>query len=856
MKNIAHRSVISKFLSLILVLALMVCGMGVTARAETLTAELLYLDSAMNLAIAVTYTDDGTGTVPQLAFVSPSGEVFQQGVTPEDKLIVDQVDNILYFYIPDAQAGSWMIRYDSVFSGRLSVTTAPYSRDLLIEQFVINQVENNYAAVSFQTSFPVGKSLDYVIRAVTLNADGTIMGTKDLYTGYGYTNEMINAYVPLFELGSYSDYRLQLQVYVDEYGVEVTDTALSGSFGYDNPNAPGMMDEFNIILNRTTGDMKIDWTNAAIYNAEKYILAVYSSLDANEPVYTNTFTSDVTSTSILVDASADWLRVELSYAYSGTSVVSQIRSMTIEPNAVDFEIKTGENTSSLQAQISYNVPSGEVELYAFVREDEANKPFKISGSGTVAVNIEENDNTLYVAYKPTDHVVILESKEIFVDRKAPILTFFEDLASITTSEAVFRVAGMTEAGAVVTVNGTTVQINADGSFLIELNLVPGANSFEIVSSDPAGNLSRRTLLINRSDVAAAVGSDDVQPFWKTWLPLFIAAGASLAFAILVLVLFGGKKERTAAQTLKRWSILTWVLSGAGLGVTIWLLVEKVMASNVVNTAEFFEKVKVSIDEAYAALLELQFYDQWFLIALIVTAVLVVISIGLTVTAIIAGKNQNKPPKPPKAPKEPKPPKPPKQPKPKKVKPAPTPVQNVAPQPAPVVVPEPIPESAPAPVVVPEPIPEPAPAPVVVPESIPEPVPAPVVVPESIPEPVPAPVVVPEPVPAPAVVPEPMPEPVPTPVVVSEPIPESAPAPVVVPEPIPESAPAPVVVPEPIPESAPAPVVVPEPIPEPVSAPVVEPVPAPQPVTPRFCPNCGSRCVEGASFCVNCGFKLK
>ena len=809
--SIKYCSAVCRAFALALALVLLVCGVGVQAHAETLTADLLVLDSDMNLAIAVTYTDDGTGTVPQLAFIAPDGTVFQQGITPEDQMTVEQIDNTICFYIPDARAGGWEIQYDDSFSGRLEVTTAPYARDLYVEQFVINEIQNDHAAVSLLASFPVNKELDFVINAVTLDSDGTVMGTKELYTGYGYTNEVINAYVPLDDLGSYTDYRLQLLVYVDEYGIEVSGSAMTDPFGYVNPNTPDMMGDFNIILNRSTGDLQIDWSNVTVWNAESYILAVYSSKDDSEPVYSNTYTADVTNAALLVDATADWLRVELSYAHSGVGIVSQTKAVTIEPNAVEFEVTTGEFTSAAQAEVSYNVPSGEVELYVFVHDDENNKPIKVSGSGTLAVNIEDNENTLYVAYKPSDYVVILESKDIFVDRKAPILTFFEDLSAITTNEAVFRVVGMTEAGAVLSVNGSAVQINADGSFMLELNLVPGANSFEIVSADPAGNLSRRTVLINRSNVAAAVGSDDVQPFWKTWLPLFIAVGASLAFAIFVMILFGGKKKLAAAQLLRRWSILAWVLSAAGLGVSVWLLVEKIMASNVVNTTEFFEKVKISIDEAYQALMNLQFYDQWFLIGLVVTVVLVVISIGLTVAAIIAGKNQNKPPK---APKEPKPPKPPKAAKQKKAKPEPV----VAPAPAPVAEPEPV--VAPAPVPVAEPEPEVAPAPV------------PVAEPE------------PEVTPAPVPVAEPEPEVVPAPVPVAEPEPEVAPAPAPVAEPEPVVAPAPVPVAEPEPEVTPAPV------------PVAEPAPVVRPVTPKFCCNCGSRCVEGAVFCVNCGHKLR
>jgi hypothetical protein len=736
--NSNHCSAIRKLCSLFLVMTLVICGMGLTAHAQTVTADLVTLEDDMNLAVAVTYTDDGTGTVPQIAFVGPDGKVYDSS-----NVETDQSENTLYFYIPDAWAGDWKIQYDDAFSGRLEVTTAPYSRDILIEQFDV-QFDSDLmmydAEVSCLTSFPVNMPLNYVINAVTLNSDGSIMGTKELQTGYAVTNEEFTAYVNLGNLSTYSDYYLQLVVYVNDHGVEVTDSLLSDPFGYENPDAPGMMDDFDIILNRTTGDLKIDWSKVQKYNAGEYIVAVFSSLTPDEPVYVNTFTENITNTSLLIDASADWIRVEMSYVPTDIPAVSQVKAVTIEPNAVDFEITTGENTASLQAQISYNVPSGQVDLYVFVHDDGNLKPKTVSGSGTVAFDLEENDNTLYVAYKPSEHVVIMESKEIFVDRKAPILTFFEDLTSVTTKDAVFRVAGMTEAGAVVTVNGSAVQINADGSFLIALNLNPGANSFEIISADPAGNLSRRIVLINRSDVASAVGSDDVQPFWKTWMPLFIAVGASLILAILILVLFGGKNKRTPAQTLKRWSILMWIFSAVGLGITVWLLIEKVMASDLVNSTQFFDLVQASIDEAYDAILELQFFDHWFMIALIVTAVLVVIAIGLLVAAIIVGKNQNKPPKPPKAPK---PPKQPKQPKAKKEKLAPA------------VIPEPVAEPAPAPVAIPEPVAEPAPAPAVIPEPVAEPAPAPVVIPEPVAEPAPAPVVIPEPVaePAPAVKPQ-------------------------------------------------------------------------------------------------------
>jgi len=382
--NSKYCSVMRKLLSLVLVMTLAFCGMGLTAHAQSVAAPLTTLDSDMNLAIAVTFTDDGTGAIPELAFIAPGGVVYDSS-----NVEMEQAENTLYFYIPDAQAGNWMIQYDDSFSGRLEVTTAPYSRDLLIEQFEIVDMREYDADVSFLTSFPVNMPMEYVINAVTLYPDGSIMGTRELHTGYATTNELINAMVSLGELSSHSNYYLQLVVYVDDHGIEVTDNMLSDSFSYDNPNTPGMMDDFDIILNRTTGDLKIDWTNVQVNNAGEYVLAVYSSLDPAEPVYVNRFGEHITNTSLLVDASADWIRVELSYVPTDIPAVSQVKAVTIEPNAVDFEITTGENTASLQAQVSYNVPPGQIDLYVFLHDDGDLKPITVSGSGTVALTLRK-----------------------------------------------------------------------------------------------------------------------------------------------------------------------------------------------------------------------------------------------------------------------------------------------------------------------------------------------------------------------------------------------------------------------------------------------------------------------------------
>ncbi len=57
----------------------------------------------------------------------------------------------------------------------------------------------------------------------------------------------------------------------------------------------------------------------------------------------------------------------------------------------------------------------------------------------------------------------------------------------TVYAADLQVKGTTEADAVLSVNGVTVEINADGSFSTTVTLEEGPNSIEVLASDFEGN---------------------------------------------------------------------------------------------------------------------------------------------------------------------------------------------------------------------------------------------------------------------------------------------------------------------------------------------------------------------------------
>jgi hypothetical protein len=75
---------------------------------------------------------------------------------------------------------------------------------------------------------------------------------------------------------------------------------------------------------------------------------------------------------------------------------------------------------------------------------------------------------------------------VVFDRTPPSLVLTNPQDPNITGETV-AVAGQTEAGAQLTINGQPALVDADGSFAATVDLVPGPNDLRLVVVDRAGN---------------------------------------------------------------------------------------------------------------------------------------------------------------------------------------------------------------------------------------------------------------------------------------------------------------------------------------------------------------------------------
>lgn len=636
MKN-SHHSAPALLLALVCLLS--VLSLPVHAAATAGTADLITLDEVTNLVVIIRYQTQE----PDVAFLSPSGEQFAEEL---DNLRIDRGDQLLYCHLPQAESGLWRIIYDKKGPQELTIDFVREVSSLILTDLSAEGQGNDAARVTFQADFPEDTLFNYTIYAVVLSQDGQISGQRELTSGTGRTNQPVQARVSFRSLGSYDSYRLMAEVWLEDGGIEVSDTALFPEvFSYENTSAPNAMDNVSLRVELEDQGLVCDWSRWKVYGCDGYLLAVFQNGES-EPYFFQEYESSITQAEVLIDPEAASLRVELTYRRSGT--MSRTLSRTVDMSqAAWLEIVTPEQTNSAQAQVDHHLAA---PLTARVTVNGQDSQLPLEGEGFFAVNLRDGLNRLSVAWSPEEELTFVVSREINCDRTPPILRLFETDGTVRTSSDRFLLAGQAELGCTLRVDGQEVGLEEDGTFLYELNLSSGDNRFEVELTDPSGNRTVQQLNIHRT-AGGAVPGEDERSVWS-FLPLILTAVGSLVLVTLGLLLFrkGKDGKRRVAFPM---AVLFWVLTAAGAAVAGLCGFQTFILSRKVNSSTFLETAQNSFAQAYDLLQSYHLFTR-------LTTIAGITALALAVPAVLFTLISRRKPKQPKPPKGAAPPTPPQQ----------------------------------------------------------------------------------------------------------------------------------------------------------------------------------------------------
>jgi hypothetical protein len=616
-----------KLLSAIFAVILLLGILPVT----TLAAEdvLFELSEPRNMSITVAYENDP----PDISFIAPTGEIYDSAAIAAGKMELYDSGSVLYFRIPNAYVGQWKIVYDKKNNSTIEVNCAPYVDAMSIDYFSYTKTDND---ARLETKFKVSHGdnsntysyYTYTIWAVVMEND-FVSGKVALRTSSARIGEECTQTVSLDVLNSYSDYKLMLEVYMDSYGVEVFDTCIAdNSFSYTNPNTPEPIQDFKVEVGVTDQYIRLDWSDYDVY-CDAYIVVIRAE-GADEPVYAAELGSNETATEVLVDLSVPSVTCEIAYK-NHNGVVSQYASKTIDlshANLLTFECD--EVTSAVEGKVAYDFTAFSGPITATICVNDSTEEARPEGKGSFSINLDEYENNIKITWFETDLLSYVVSKQVYSDRKAPILKLYEMTDTHITQDKTFILTGSTEPGCTVSVGQNSVQPDENGLFTITLDLVDGLNEFTVTSTSKVGNSSKQVISIEKAATAVTGTQSNGSPILK-FLPLiisFLFAGAICIFAFINSKYYGKKKEstdrsRAITGLIRNISIFLAVISALCSGFFAY---QTIHTSKVLNSTEFIHTAYDSVTDAYELIQKNGTWKLCLMIALICLGVFVVIAV--------------------------------------------------------------------------------------------------------------------------------------------------------------------------------------------------------------------------------------
>ncbi|NLZ45080.1 MAG: zinc ribbon domain-containing protein [Clostridiales bacterium] len=579
-----------------------------------LKSDLFTITQSSNMAVTIYYDTEE----PTVYFQSPDGkDVFIENLT------VQRDEKVVAYFIPNAMAGKWVMYYDKGTNSELDVNWAPYANPITIKSFVASAPDSSDKSnVSFEVSSSVAGAYNYKVYAAILDGQSNVTGKTELTSSTGEVNTLVELSLDVSKLQTYDKYYFYLDVWREEDGIESNDTAVTAEpFSVANLNSPKAIENAKIQVDLTGGILDVNWTEYK-KNCDEYILAVYDTADNLNPIFSSSYKSDVTETSLNFGDDVKELRLELSYFQSGNTSKMLKKTIPIEPAAGIFTTPETELVSSKQVSIPY---STYIDFLLDVTVNDVVQQITISGNGSFAIELDDFDNFIRFSYSlEDDHIAYVLEKTISVDAIAPMLLLPENDKILYVKEKTFDLVGSTETDCTLTINGETVRLNKDGTFLKTLKLSDGANEFTINATDMAGNVSTQIVVITKVKSDAAIGSAGT-PFNRKYFPMICGFGGSVFLVICIFILSKlfdkDKKVSTKfalASFIRNVFAVLLVLSVGFMGISIW---KYFSLKSVVKSEKLFDETMKSVSSTYNKLKQFELMGKLIKVSIIIFVII-------------------------------------------------------------------------------------------------------------------------------------------------------------------------------------------------------------------------------------------
>ena len=167
-------------------------------------------------------------------------------------------------------------------------------------------------------------------------------------------------------------------------------------------------------------------------------------------------------------------------------------------------------TRDTQLQLTGKVPSFAVQPGRTLQvvlngQVSSTTPLDESGSFNAALALKEGPNAIDVVLIGDRDVVASSSYTVVLDRTPPTVTVARPAPGATVDASNIVVAGTTEPGSTITINGRMVVTTPEGAFTDSFTAAAGSLPITVVARDRAGNETTQKMTVIAQQVTQATG---------------------------------------------------------------------------------------------------------------------------------------------------------------------------------------------------------------------------------------------------------------------------------------------------------------------------------------------------------------
>jgi len=531
-----------KITAFILLFAMLLTAAAITVAAKSQEKDTFYLDNSQSIVIAVSWDKEK----PAIIFIDPKGKEYDPQKEAEGTSTVGN-DKSLYYIIENAPSGQWRVRYDKGKNEKINIELHEYKKGLLIESFNLGTVDGTHLPVTFKVSGEENVRYSYRISAM-IDHTGV---EKTVAEGSATVGDEKEVKADLSALSTYSAYMLKLYVWYNDNGTDIFDFMFSPKFEYTNTSNDEKAEDFTMTVCPEESLLYVSFGDLA-WQIDGMIVAVFED-GAKEPVSFDEYDRNKKDIQLAYDPGAKEVAVEVSYKCNGTNTAPVRKTADLTKMAIS--VPEGKAFNSVNLPMTYKGLDKQlcaVTVNGYVTE------LVLTGDGQASITLGDDWNTLRIEYLDKGGVTWIIEKEIFVDRKPPVLNMSQNYDGMAVSAGKISISGTASDCTVLEINGKEIKLDANGNFKKEIKLTKGENTVTVTAKDALGNETRYTAGIYSGVIVEDKEEDKQLPGARlesmispdNYFVLITGSAVCLLIVLYAVIFWHREKEKSAPKAKK------------------------------------------------------------------------------------------------------------------------------------------------------------------------------------------------------------------------------------------------------------------------------------------------------------------